>query len=58
METSYSFQALGPGRTRMTLRNRGTPSRFAAVMAPAMSAAMHAANRKDLRAIKAILERS
>lgn len=58
METSYMFGALGPDRTRMTLRNRGTPSGFSAVLAPAMSAAMNRANRKDLRAIKALLESS
>jgi hypothetical protein len=40
----------------MTLRNRGEPSGFANVAAPIISAAMRRANRKDLRALKALLE--
>lgn len=55
METTYAWQDSGDG-TRMTLRNRGRPSGFASVMAPAMEAAMRRANRKDLSRLKAVLE--
>jgi uncharacterized membrane protein len=55
METTYEFRD-DPGGTRMTLRNRGTPSGFASLTAPVMSAAMRRANRKDLAALKRILE--
>ncbi len=56
METSYSFMDAGDGRTRMTLRNRGEPSGFAKVGAPVVAAAMRRANRKDLAALRAVLE--
>jgi hypothetical protein len=57
METTYTWQAEGAGGTRMTLRNRGEPAGFSAVAAPFMAAAMRRANRKDLAALKALLER-
>jgi uncharacterized membrane protein len=57
METTYTWQAAGAGSTRMTLRNRGEPAGFSAVAAPFMAAAMRRANRKDLAALKALLER-
>jgi uncharacterized protein YndB with AHSA1/START domain len=57
METTYTWADL-PGRgTRMTLRNRGTPSGFTSLTAPFMVAAMRRANRKDLAALKSLLER-
>jgi uncharacterized protein YndB with AHSA1/START domain len=57
METTYTWTDL-PGRgTRMTLRNRGTPSGFAGITAPFMVAAMRRANRKDLATLKSLLER-
>jgi Polyketide cyclase / dehydrase and lipid transport len=56
METTYTWEALGPTTTRMTLRNRGKPSGFGAVAAPALAAAMRRANRKDLARVKAVLE--
>lgn len=56
METTYEWQATETG-TRMTLRNRGTPSGFSGIVAPFMSAAMRRANRKDLAALKTLLER-
>jgi hypothetical protein len=55
METTYEFVD-APGGTRMTLRNRGEPSGFAAIAAPVMSAAMRRATRKDLAKLKALLE--
>ncbi len=57
METTYIFVDSGPGRTRMTLRNRGRPSGFAKVGAPALARAMRAANWKDLARLKELLER-
>ena len=56
METTYTWRPEGPDRTRMTLRNRGEPAGFARVTAPAMAAAMRRANRKDLAALKRLLE--
>jgi uncharacterized protein YndB with AHSA1/START domain len=56
METTYAFDALGATRTRMTLRNRGEPSGFSSVASPLMASAMRRANRKDLAALKHLLE--
>lgn len=56
METTYTWLDTADGKTEMTLRNRGEPSGFSKVTAPAMGAAMRAANRKDLNRLKAILE--
>jgi uncharacterized protein YndB with AHSA1/START domain len=58
METTYTWEPHGEGRTRMTLRNRGEPSGFSKVGAPMMAAAMRRANRKDLANLKSLLERS
>lgn len=57
METTYTWAPVGEGRTRMTLRNRGEPAGFSRVVAPFMAAAMRRANRKDLAALKLLLER-
>ena len=57
METTYSWDDTGPGTTKMSLRNRGEPSGFAAVTAPVMARAMRRANEADLRRLKALLER-
>ena len=56
METTYTWAPAGRAQTRMTLRNRGEPAGFAKLMAPFMAPAMRRANKKDLAAIKAILE--
>lgn len=56
METTYTWEPVGAGATRMRLRNRGEPAGFAKVARPVMSAAMRRANVKDLSALKRILE--
>jgi uncharacterized membrane protein len=56
METTYTWQALDDGSTQMTLRNRGEPAGFSKLTAPIMTMAIRRANRKDLRALRAILE--
>jgi uncharacterized membrane protein len=56
METTYEWVDAPGGGTRMTLRNRGRPSGFTAIAAPALSAAMRRANRKDLARLKRVVE--
>jgi uncharacterized membrane protein len=56
METTYTWEPAGTDATRMTLRNRGTPSGFFSVGAPMMALAMRRANRKDLARLKELLE--
>ena len=56
METTYTWEPLEAGATRMTLRNRGRPSGFSAVVGPFMAGAMRRANRKDLAALRERLE--
>src|ERR1051325_8911584 len=58
METTYTWEPAGDGATRMTPRNRGTPAGFSRLFAPFMTTAMRRANRKDLAALKALLERN
>lgn len=57
METTYTWEREGDGRTKMTLRNRGEPSGFSKVVGPLMAAAMRRANQKDLARLKTLLER-
>ena len=56
METTYTWETTADGGTRMTLRNRGTPSGFSKLVAPSMARAVRRANRKDLAALKQLLE--
>lgn len=57
METTYTWTPSSDGGTHMTLRNRGEPAGFFRVAEPLMVPAMRRANRNDLAALKAILER-
>ena len=57
METTYTWQPLDDGGTRMTLRNRGRPSGFSRLAGPVMEVAMRRANRKDLTRLRERLER-
>lgn len=56
METTYTWADAPGGGTLMRLRNRGTPSGFSRVAAPAMARAMRRATQKDLDRLKRILE--
>ena len=56
METQYTWEAVDEGHTRMTLRNRGTPSGFSRMAAPFMARAMRRANQKDLALLRQVLE--
>jgi len=56
METTYTWEAAGDDRTRMTLRNRGKPSGFARFTAPMIERATRRATTKDLARLKALLE--
>lgn len=58
METTYTWSSAEDRSTRMTLRNRGAPTGFSKLVAPFMAAAVRRANRKDLAALKSILEAS
>ncbi len=57
METTYTWERTADGGTRMMLRNRGVPAGFSALFAPFMARAVRRANRKDLAALKELLER-
>ncbi|HEX9856329.1 MAG TPA: SRPBCC family protein [Acidimicrobiia bacterium] len=56
METTYTWEQAGVDGTRMTLRNRGTPSGFSRFAAPVVRAAMRRANDKDLARLRSLLE--
>ena len=56
METTYSWEDIATGGTRMTLRNRGEPSGFSRLSTPVLTFAMRRANDKDLKRLKQLLE--
>lgn len=56
MQTTYTWEDAGPGRTRMTLRNNGEPSGFSKLTAQIMARAMLRTNRRDLEQLKQVLE--
>ena len=56
METTYTWQAVDDGSTRMTLRNRGEPAGFSKLAVPFMAMALRRANRMDLSKLTTILE--
>ncbi len=56
METSYRYEAMPDGTTRMTMRNRGAPSGVLRLLSPFVRIAMRRATAKDLAALKQILE--
>jgi uncharacterized protein YndB with AHSA1/START domain len=55
METTYTWED-ADGATRITLRNRGTPSGFSRIARPLLETAMRRANRKDLDRLKRLIE--
>ncbi len=57
METTYTWEDALGGGTRMTLRNRGEATGFAAVSTRLMARAIHRANNGDLKRLKRLLER-
>ena len=59
IETTYTWEELAEGSTRMTLRNRGEPTGLAKKMsAPLVARSIRRANEADLRRLKQILEQS
>jgi uncharacterized protein YndB with AHSA1/START domain len=56
METTYTWQPLDDGSTRMSLRNRGRPAGFSRLVAPFMAPAVRRANRADLAKLRTLLE--
>jgi len=56
METTYTWQALDPDSTLMSLRNRGRPTGFSRIVAPFMAAVVRRANHADLARLRTLLE--
>jgi hypothetical protein len=57
METTYVWETVDGNKTKMILRNAGSPSGFSKLFAPLMSGAMKRANRKDLELLKELMEK-
>lgn len=57
METTYLWEKASDNKTRMILRNSGTPSGFAKLLSPIVERAMKNANLKDLKRLKSLLEK-
>jgi hypothetical protein len=55
-ETTYTWQPVDETSTLMTLPNRGEPAGFSMLATPFMAAAMRRGNRKDLAALRRVLE--
>jgi hypothetical protein len=56
METTYTWEPVGTGSTRMTLRNRGKPAGFSKLVTLFVAPAIRRATTKDLAKLKSILE--
>jgi Polyketide cyclase / dehydrase and lipid transport len=56
MTTTYAWTAVGDSATRMTLRNHGQPSGFSKLVTPIVKRGVKRANKKDLAALKRVLE--
>jgi uncharacterized membrane protein len=56
METTYTWRPAGEGATEMSLRNRGRPAGFSRLAAPFMARAVRRSNKKDLAALRELLE--
>jgi hypothetical protein len=56
METTYLWEDAPGGTTRMSLRNRGSPTGFSALVAPFVAFNIQRANRQDLAWVREILE--
>lgn len=56
IETTYAWASTDGHATTMTLRNAGEPAGFSRLLAPLMAPAMRRANRKDLAALRHLLE--
>jgi uncharacterized membrane protein len=57
METTYEWTEAEHGGTLMRLHNRGEPSGFKSIAAPALTAAVRRNTTKDLSRLKRLLER-
>jgi hypothetical protein len=58
METTYTWEPGPEGGTVMGLRNRGEPSGFSGMVAPAVASALRHANHRDLALLKDVVERA